>query len=106
MNAHVIATALGALLLAGTAYAGDGNTETGKQLYISKLCNSCHTLAGESGPMAQLGGPLDGVGTKRDAAWLQRYLQDPATAIPDTKMPKADLTGQEVKDLAAYLLTR
>ena len=107
MRTHLIAAALiGCAVVAGTALADDGDSQRGKQLYSAKMCNLCHTLAGESGPMAQVGGPLDGLAAKRDAAWMNAYLKDPTKVIPNAQMPKTELTDQEIADLTAYLLSR
>lgn len=101
----IAAAMIGWALSAGTALA-DGDGQRGQQLYTTKMCNLCHTLAGESGPMAQVGGPLDGLAAKRDAAWMQAYLKDPAKIIPGAQMPKTELTDQEIADLTVYLLSR
>jgi len=107
MREPLIAAALiGWALSAGTAFAEGGDGQRGQQLYTAKMCNLCHTLAGESGTMAQVGGPLDGLAAKRDAAWMQAYLKDPAKIIPGAQMPKPELTDQEIADLTAYLLSR
>jgi mono/diheme cytochrome c family protein len=97
--------ALAALLatLATRSVAHAGSAE-GKGLYEPK-CRSCHSIAGQGGKMAKLGGPLDGVGAKRDAAWLKAYVADPKSKIPESKMPKLKLSDQEIDDLVAYLLT-
>jgi nitric oxide reductase subunit C len=89
------------VVMARTASAG---ADEGKAVYEAK-CKACHSIAGEGGKMADKGGPLDGVGAKRDAAWLRGYLKDPKSQIPDAKMPKLPLTDQQLKDLVAYLLT-
>ncbi|MCG6896214.1 MAG: NapC/NirT family cytochrome c [Thiocapsa sp.] len=54
---------------------------------------------------AELGGRLDGVGLRRDAAWLRLYFTDPKAAIPTATMPKAALTEQQLADLIAYLIS-
>jgi cytochrome c2 len=92
-------------LSAASAHGQGGNPEVGRQLYDARMCNLCHTVAGESGPMANLGGSLDQVGERRDAAWLRLYFTDPKAAIPTATMPKADLTEQELADMIAYLLS-
>jgi len=85
----------------GSAMAGE---EEGKKVFEDKNCIRCHSLGEEKGKMAQLGGPLDGVGSKRETAWLKSYLLDPKSQIPDAKMPKQTLTDKELEDLVAYLL--
>ena len=89
-------------LNAGTASAG---AKEGEQVFEENKCIACHTLNGKSGKLAKKGGPLDGVGKKRDAAWLKKYLQDPASALPNAQMEKVDLTPQDIDALAAYLVT-
>lgn len=87
---------------AGTASAG---AEEGKKVFDGKKCISCHVLGTEKGAMAKLGGPLDGVGSKRDAPWLKAYLADPKSKIPNAKMPKQTLNEKEIDDLTQYMLT-
>jgi mono/diheme cytochrome c family protein len=97
-----VAAALAALTMAARpAWAG---ADEGKALYESK-CKVCHSVGGEGGKMAQIGGALDGVGAKHDAAWFEKYLADPKAVKPDSKMPKVKLTEPETKDVATFLLT-
>jgi nitric oxide reductase subunit C len=94
---------LGALAVAaGTAYAGDA--AAGKTAY-DKQCKVCHSIAGDAGKMADKGGPLDGIGSKRDAAWLEAYLRDPKSKIEEAKMPKMKLTDEQIADYVAYMLS-
>ncbi len=86
----------------GTAFAG---ADEGKKVFEAKKCISCHSLGSEKGAMAKLGGPLDGVGSKRDAAWLKAYLADPKSKIPNAKMPKQNLSEKEIDDLTQYMLS-
>jgi mono/diheme cytochrome c family protein len=92
-----------ALALLAPALARAGADE-GKALY-EKQCQSCHSIKGQGGKMANLGGPLDGVGAKRDAAWLKDYLKDPKSKIPTAKMPKMTLTDPQLDDLVAFIST-
>ncbi|HEX7408381.1 MAG TPA: c-type cytochrome [Candidatus Binatia bacterium] len=87
---------------AGTAMAA---AEDGKKDFEAKKCISCHSLGSQKGAMAKLGGPLDGVGGKRDAAWLKGYLTDPKSNMPNAKMPKQKLTEKEIDDLVQYMLS-
>ena len=95
--------ACGSLVLATTALAWAGADE-GKALY-EKKCKVCHSIGADKGKMADKGGALDGVGTKRDAEWLKKYLADPKSVMPDAKMPKLKMTDQELADYVAYMLT-
>jgi nitric oxide reductase subunit C len=70
-----------------------------------KKCKLCHSIKGEGGKQADKGGPLDGVGGKRDAAWLEAYLRDPKSKMPDAKMPKFKYTDDELKALVDYMLS-
>jgi nitric oxide reductase subunit C len=92
---------LAVLALAAPVMAG---VEEGKAIY-EKQCKLCHSIAGEGGKQADKGGPLDGVGKKRDAAWMKGYFSDPKSAIPDSKMPKMKLTDEQWADVIAYMLT-
>ena len=97
-------TACGAIMLAMTSGLAFGGADEGKALY-EKKCKVCHSIGSDKGKMADKGGPLDGVGTKRDQAWLQKYLSDPKSVMPDAKMPKMKMTEQELSDYVAYMLT-
>jgi cytochrome c2 len=101
MRTIVLAVALALVASATRARAG---ADEGKALYEQK-CKICHSIGGEGGKMADKGGPLDQVGTKRDAKWLHEYLQDPKSKMPDAKMPKVKLSDKELDDLVAFLLT-
>lgn len=90
---------LGSLALAATASAADPPA-----VYKTK-CELCHSIGGQGGMKKDLGGPLDGVGTKRDEAWLRAYFADPKSKIPDAKMPKMPLSPAEWDEIVAYMLT-
>jgi mono/diheme cytochrome c family protein len=51
-------------------------------------CSRCHTINGEGGSI----GPELNIPTNpaeyRDAAWLQKWIDDPATLSPNTRMPR------------------
>ncbi len=91
---------LGAVV--GTAIA---EAEEGKTTF-EKKCITCHSLGDQKGKMAQFGGALDGVGSKRDADWLRAYLADPKSQIPEAKMPKQKLTDEELEGLVEYMVSQ
>jgi len=99
---RLVAVATLAVLAAATsAWAGAAE---GKASY-EKQCKMCHSIAGEGGKMASTGGPLDGVGAKRDEAWLRGYIADPKSKTPNSKMPKPKLSDQELTDVVAFMLS-
>jgi len=86
-------------LLAATAWSAEAPP------VYDKKCKACHSIGGVGGPMAKMGGPLDGVGAQRDAAWLKAFLKDPKSQMPNAKMPKVSLTDDEVDALVNFMLT-
>jgi len=80
----------------------------GELLYRQNGCTNCHKIWNLGG---RKGGPLDGVGSRRDSAWLTAYLStdDPQSMVPSEvkavfKMPSfAFLSEGERSDLVAFL---
>lgn len=101
---HGVILLAAALALAASATRARAGADEGKALYEQK-CKICHSVGSDGGKMADKGGPLDKVGTKRDAKWLREYLQDPKSKNPESKMPKMKLSDKELDDLVAFLLT-
>jgi len=95
--------AAGLVLVAAPTGALAG-AEEGKAVY-EKSCKTCHSIAGDAGKMAALGGKLDGVGAKHDAAYLKEYVANPKSKKADSKMAKVVLTDQQLNDVVAYLST-
>lgn len=74
-----------------------------QQEFYNKKCKVCHTLNGVSGPKAKVGGELDGIGSKRDAAWLKSYLTDPKSVMPDAKMKKIKMTPEQLDAMVEFM---
>jgi len=80
----------------------------GELVYRKNNCSVCHTIWNLGGSK---GGPLDGVGSRRDPDWLIRYLaaENPQVILPSTQkriyqMPSfAGLSEGDRADLVAYL---
>ena len=85
------------------AAAPAGDPVKGMKVYADQKCATCHTATGKIGP------DLSAIGTKRDAAWLAKYLVNPTTLDPKNppkvKMQPTKAKGQDLDDLIAYLLT-
>jgi len=67
---------------------------------FNTMCVACHTLGGQGG---QVGPALDGVGSRRDAAYLRQWLEDPLGVKPDARMPKLPLTDAQIDEMVAFL---
>ena len=96
-----IVSVLGSVLLATAPVWAGADV---KPLY-DKYCKVCHSIGGDAGKQADKGGTLDGVGSKRDADWLRKYLADPKSVIADGKMPKLKMTDEELDAYVQYMLS-
>ncbi len=67
---------------------------------FSQMCVACHSLKGQGG---QVGPALDGVGGRRDRAYILAWLRDPLAVKPDSKMPKLPLSENEIAELTDFL---
>jgi cytochrome c oxidase subunit 2 len=89
----------------------DSAVALGKQLVTQGACAGCHYIEGT--PAAQHIGPaLTHFGRRRtlaagilpnDAESLRRWLRNPPGVKPGSKMPKLDLTEQQITYITAYL---
>jgi cytochrome c1 len=99
MVRRLVSAAAVMFIVASTAWAVEGIA------VYEKKCKACHSVAGVAGPMAKMGGPLDGVGSKRDAAWLKAFITDPKSKMPEAKMPKFALPDEELDAVVNYMLS-
>ncbi len=76
--------------------------EKGKQLFTDKKCGFCHSVDGSEG---KKGGDLSDVGSKRDAEWLTKFMKDPKSVMPESKMPAFRGTDEELEALVAYMMS-
>jgi cytochrome c1 len=76
-------------------------------------CGSCHTIPGISGARGLVGPPLWAMGDRtyiagvipNEPAEMIRWIQDPRAIDPLTAMPNLNVTTEDARDIAAYLLT-
>jgi len=89
-----------------------GNPEVGRGYFGSKGCTGCHTLTGFTGASGVEGPTLTNMSLRPTIAGesiqntpenLTRWIQDPQSLKPGTRMPTLGLTQQEARDLAAFL---
>ncbi len=67
---------------------------------FGQLCSACHAIGGQGG---NVGPALDDVGSRRSLDYIAKWLKDPATIKPDSKMPKLPLAEADIASLANYL---
>ncbi len=92
----------------------------GRRLLETKGCGSCHTMTGvialpTSTPPAMDGRAFDrafrlapdlrSTRARMPASRLVAWLKDPKAVKSDSAMPKIELTEDEVRDIAGYILT-
>lgn len=74
----------------------------GKSLFERIGCANCH----QSFQSRMAAVTVAHLETKTGAVALEKFLHDPAAVYPDGRMPRFDLSGDERRQLAAYLLTK
>lgn len=75
-------------------------TGAAKPMIFNQMCTACHTLQGQGG---NVGPNLDGVGSRRDLAYLKKWLTNPFELKADSKMPKMPLAEKDIDELANFL---
>jgi cbb3-type cytochrome oxidase cytochrome c subunit len=73
----------------------------GALVYQSNHCDACHQIKGVG---KTLGPPLDGVGSRRDRAWLEQHFRDPQAVSKGTMMPPYKFTDADMDAICKYLL--
>jgi mono/diheme cytochrome c family protein len=77
--------------------------ELGKRLYANKYgCNGCHSLANEGG---KVGPALDRAGFRLNGTWIYRWVKNPQSMKPETRMPALGLSDADAKAVTMYLGT-
>lgn len=85
---------------AGAAIGVPAGSRPEAPLVFQQLCTACHQLGGKGG---SIGPALDDVGARLDKDFLTKWLKDPMSVKPDTKMPKLPLTDEQVEELTTFL---
>jgi sulfur-oxidizing protein SoxX len=106
-------------------FAFAGNADKGRALALARVdggCLLCHAIPGADRPAGNIGPSLAGVGARLDARAIRMRIRDASRFNPDTVMPpygrtdglyavapqyrgKPLLTGQQIDDLVAFLVT-
>ena len=81
-----------------------------RQLIVENNCNACHQSEHHIAlpEASEMGPSLAGIGSRLDEAWMARWIENPQSHRPGTRMP-ALFHGADAKqksaDIAAYLAT-
>jgi ubiquinol-cytochrome c reductase cytochrome b subunit len=73
----------------------------GAVVYQKYACGMCHQVADEG---QTIGPPLDNVGSRRDAQWLEGHFRNPQAFVEGSTMPPYELPSDEMQSLVAYML--
>lgn len=63
-------------------------------------CLSCHKVNGEGGSK---GPDLSKIGAYRNKEWLAKWIRNPKSIKPNTKMPTLNLSEKRIEDISEYL---
>ena len=87
----------------GTAgSAASAQAEEGRAFFLAKGCASCHGHAAMPGSCRIPVGP-DLSGYEPNPEFVRRWLRDPRAVRPGTRMPRLDLSEDEIEALVAFL---
>jgi cytochrome c len=90
-----------------------GDPARGQRLMRHYGCAGCHEIPGVRGADGRVGPSLDHVAGRlyiagvlpNSAANMLRWIEDPPSQAPGTAMPRTGASGQQARDIAAYLYT-
>jgi len=84
------------------ALALASSVRAGRDLVYESRCVRCHVAAGgAAAPELSMDAPaFDGIGSRRQAGWMARWIADPASLRPGTPMPRI-FHGPEAASQAA-----
>jgi cytochrome c1 len=90
-----------------------GDAERGLALVSRYQCGGCHAVPQAPSESMRIAPPLEAFGRRsyiagrvpNSPAALQRWLQDPQSLVPGTRMPDLGMSEADARDIAAYLLS-
>jgi cytochrome c len=111
LSTMLFAAALMACSEKSSRIIANGDVARGKRALVSYGCTACHTVSGVWGANALTAPPLIGISQRSYLAGmlentpenLIHWIQHPREVNPHTAMPEQNVTGQDARDMAAYL---
>ena len=111
-RAALVLSGIALVALAGCGVSETGNTDRGRQLFVSK-CGTCHVLnqaatTGTQGPdldAAFAQARADGMDADTIAGVVKAQVENPrpSTSDPSVSMPPHIVTGDDLDDVATYV---
>ena len=77
----------------------------GVKLIKESGCFGCHNISAFQPVAIKIGPDLERVGSKVNVEWLVRWLKNPKSYLPETKMPNAFLSDEDVKAVASFIMS-
>lgn len=92
----------------GTCHQGEDvegapTLSLGRRALAERGCAGCHEIAGLDAP--RIAPQLDGVRDKLTPAWVRGWLTDPAKINPAHKMPRFELSPDQIEALTTFLFS-
>ena len=72
----------------------------GAVIYQESQCSACHVVNGSG---EETGPPLNGVGQRRTAEWLEAHFRNPQKFDPQSVMPAYDFPADDMKAIVDYM---
>ena len=85
--------------------AANHDLKLGRELFLEFRCNKCHQEIKNSGvPELTMDAPsFEGIGSRRNAAWMARWILNPKADRPSAHMPKVVSSAEEAQAMATFL---
>lgn len=95
---------LAAILMTVPFISSCGEEKSQGETAFQANCASCHSVGGAGGTAGPM---LDHVGGEFDSATIAKYITNPQSVNPNSKMPPiTNLSDSDVQAIADYLATR
>jgi len=78
--------------------------EKGREIVNASNCFACHKIDGMPEPVKN-GPPLLQASSKLNHGWLLKWIENPRHYLPKSKMPTFNLTSDDAKAIASYILS-
>jgi nitric oxide reductase subunit C len=85
-----------------TGATAAASPDTSRPRLFDQMCVPCHSVDGRGG---NVGPALDGVADRQPDDFFPRWLHDPNSVRPGTRMPQLPLTDPQIDELSTWLRT-